>query len=44
MSNIARNHHYIPQCYLRGFLDPSRKKEQLHVIDKIDVRRKVSIF
>ena len=38
MSNIARNHHYIPQCYLRGFLDPSLKKKQLHVIDKIDRR------
>ena len=38
MSNTARNHHYIPQCYLRGFLDPSLKKEQLHVIDKIDKR------
>ncbi len=42
MSNIARNHHYIPQCYLRGFLDPSLKKEQLHVIDKIDVRHFVT--
>lgn len=42
MSNIARNHHYIPQCYLRGFLDPSLKKEQLHVIDKIDIRRFVT--
>ena len=38
MSNIARNHHYVPQFYLRGFLDPNLKKEQLHVIDKIDWR------
>ena len=35
MSNISRNHHYIPQFYLRGFLDPSCSKEQLCVIDKI---------
>ncbi|MYC75038.1 DUF4238 domain-containing protein [Candidatus Poribacteria bacterium] len=38
MSNTARNHHYIPQCYLRGFLDPSLEKEQFHVIDKTDRR------
>ena len=35
MNNISRNHHYIPQFYLRGFLDPSCSKEQLCVIDKI---------
>ncbi len=42
MSNIARNHHYIPQSYLRGFLDLSLKKEQLHVIDKIERRHFVT--
>lgn len=42
MSNISRNHHYIPQCYLRGFLDPNLKKKQLHVIDKIDRRHFVT--
>ena len=42
MSNTARNHHYIPQYYLSGFLDPSLKKQQLHVIDKIDVRHFVT--
>ena len=42
MSNMARNHHYVPQFYLRGFLDPSVKKEQLHVIDKIDMRHFVT--
>lgn len=35
MSNTSRNHHYIPQFYLRGFLNPSCQKKQLHVIDKI---------
>lgn len=35
MSNTSRNHHYIPQFYLKGFLDPNRPKEQLRVIDKI---------
>lgn len=43
MSNTSRNHHYIPQCYLRGFLDPNLKKKQLHVIDKIDRRHFVTI-
>lgn len=35
MNNVTRNHHYIPQFYLKGFLDPNRPKEQLRVIDKI---------
>ncbi len=34
-NNTSRNHHYIPQFYLKGFLDPNRPKEQLRVIDKI---------
>ena len=38
MSNLSRNHHYIPQFYLKGFLDPSLSKEQLCVIDKIERR------
>ena len=35
MNDTSRNHHYIPQFYLRGFLNPSCPKKQLHVIDKI---------
>lgn len=35
MGKPSRNHHYIPQFYLRGFLAPNGKKNQLHVIDKI---------
>ena len=42
MSDTSRNHHYIPQCHLRGFLDPNLKKKQLHVIDKIDRRHFVT--
>ncbi len=38
MNNVARNHHYVPQFYLRGFLDPNLQGERLHVIDKIDRR------
>ena len=38
MSDTSRNHHYIPQFYLKGFLDPSLPKEQLHVIDKTERR------
>ena len=34
MRNTARNHHYVPQFYLRGFSDPNLQNEQLHVIDK----------
>ena len=42
MNNISRNHHYIPQFYLKGFLDPSHSKEQLCVIDKIERRHFVT--
>ena len=42
MSNIARNHHYVPQFYLQGFLDPNLLGEGLHVIDKTDRRHFVS--
>ena len=42
MRNIARNHHYVPQFYLRGFLDPNLQSERLHIIDKIDRRHFVS--
>lgn len=33
MTNVPRHHHFIPQCYLRGFLSANQKKEQLTVID-----------
>jgi len=33
MSKLARHHHYIPQCYLRGFLPIGQKKSKLTVID-----------
>lgn len=36
MSNPSRKHHYIPQFYLKGFLNPSRSKEQFCVIDKYE--------
>ena len=42
MRNIARNHHYVPQFYLKEFLDFSLPNEKLHVIDKIDRRRFVT--
>ena len=34
MSDTSRNHHYIPQFYLKGFLDPCDPKKQIHVIEK----------
>ena len=42
MSNIARKHHYIPQFYLQGFLNRNLKKEQFHVIDKVERRHFVT--
>ena len=33
MSKEARHHHYIPQCYLRGFLPLGQKKPKLTVLD-----------
>ena len=38
MSDTSRNHHYVPQFYLRGFLNPGCPKKQLHVIDKTERR------
>jgi hypothetical protein len=39
MSAEAKQHHYIPQCYLRGFLPPDEKKSKLTVLD---LRKRVS--
>lgn len=33
MGNEARQHHYIPQCYLRSFLPAGQKKRMLTVLD-----------
>lgn len=33
MAQIARNHHYIPQFYLKGFTPGGRKKDMLWVLD-----------
>jgi hypothetical protein len=33
MTDEARHHHYIPQCYLRGFAVRERKQHQVNVID-----------
>ena len=38
MKTPSRNHHYIPQFYLRGFTAPNGKKKQVQVIDKIEGR------
>ncbi len=29
----ARKHHYVPQCYLKGFARNRNKKSQLYVVD-----------
>ena len=42
MSSIARNHHYVSQFYLQGFLDPNLQGQGLHIIDKINRRHFVS--
>ena len=31
--NEARNHHWVPQCYLKGFAKSRSKKAKLYVID-----------
>ncbi|MDB0544139.1 DUF4238 domain-containing protein [Ralstonia solanacearum] len=31
----ARNHHYVPQCYLKGFASSRGKNAQLHVVDAV---------
>ena len=33
MSAEAKQHHYIPQCYLRGFLPPDQDKPELTILD-----------
>lgn len=33
--NEARKHHWVPQCYLKGFAKSRSKKAKLHVIDAI---------
>ena len=33
MDKIARNHHYLPQCYLKGFAKSPNKKSKLYVVD-----------
>lgn len=33
MGGESRNHHWVPQCYLKGFAKSPSKKAQLHVID-----------
>ena len=38
MGKPSRNHHYIPQFYLRRFTAPNGKKRQLQVVDKLDGR------
>lgn len=32
-ANQSRNHHWVPQCYLKGFTRGRSKKSQLHVTD-----------
>jgi hypothetical protein len=33
MSNKSRHHHYLPQCYLRGFTKSGSKKSKITVFD-----------
>jgi hypothetical protein len=37
-SGIPRNHHWVPQSYLKGFTKSRRKNAQLHVVDAIERR------
>ncbi|WP_194725039.1 DUF4238 domain-containing protein [Noviherbaspirillum malthae] len=33
-TNQARNHHWVPQCYLKGFAKSPSKNAKLYVVDK----------
>jgi hypothetical protein len=35
MASEARNHHWIPQCYLKGFAKSRSKNAQLYVVDAV---------
>src|SRR6266496_127256 len=39
VKNAPRIHHYLPQCYLRGFARSPTKNAQLHVLDVNERRR-----
>jgi hypothetical protein len=39
MSSVARNHHWIPQCYLKGFAKNRSKTALLHVVDAVAQRQ-----
>jgi hypothetical protein len=32
---VARRHHYVPRCYLKGFSVPRKGKPQVQVFDKV---------
>lgn len=36
MATAARNHHWVPQCYLKGFAKSSSKNAQLYVVDSVN--------
>lgn len=42
-NGVPRNHHWVPQCYLKGFAKSRSKNAQLHVIDAIAQRHFVTI-
>jgi hypothetical protein len=33
VGSVARNHHWVPQCYLKGFAKGRSKNSHLHVVD-----------
>lgn len=35
MATAARNHHWVPQCYLKGFAKSPSKNAQLYVVDAV---------
>ncbi|AXA90821.1 DUF4238 domain-containing protein [Massilia sp. YMA4] len=39
----ARNHHWVPQCYLKGFAKSRSKEAKLHVIDRKAGREFVTV-
>lgn len=43
MAGMARNHHWVPQCYLKGFAKGRSKNSQLHVVDGVAQRHFVTV-
>ena len=42
-SGVPRNHHWVPQCYLKGFAKSRSKNAQLYVVDAVAQRHLMAV-